>query len=418
MGPTIDLMWIGKLGSAPLAGVGVATMLVMMVNSARMGLQTGTRAMIARFVGAGDEEGANHVAQQAFVISIVFSSIIAAIGIFLSEPILRLLGLEAEVIKEGTSYIRIQFVGMFFMSFWMLSQAIMEASGDAITPMRITIGTRLIHLILAPSFIFGWWIFPQLGVSGAALANIADNSVAVLIALWILFSGRTRLRPSMKGFRFNGSMIWRIVKIGIPASITGMERSMANVLVMWFVVPFGTFAVGAHSLMERVGMFLRMPAMGLGQSSGVLAGQNLGAGRPDRAERTGWLAAGVYTCFMVIVSINVWYWAEYIIRIFNSEPGLVEVGAAFLRIEIASYIVFGLGMVLLNCLNGVGDTMIPMLTTLVSMWGVQVPASYLLTNYTNLGMFGVRWGLVSGIVIRSIIFAVYFKKGRWKRKKV
>jgi len=161
-----------------------------------------------------------------------------------------------------------------------------------------------------------------------------------------------------------------------------------------------------------------MPAMGLGQSSGVLAGQNLGAGRPDRAERTGWLAASIYTGFMLIVSLSVWFWAEYIIRIFNTEPELVKIGAAFLRIEIASYVVFGLGMVLLNCLNGVGDTMIPMLTTLVSMWGVQVPASYLLTRYTNLGMFGVRWGLVSGIVIRSIIFAVYFKGGRWKRKKV
>jgi len=418
MGPTIDLIWIGKLGPAPLAGVGVATMLVMMVNSARMGLQNGTRAMIARFVGAGDTEGANRVAQQAFVISIAFSAIIAAIGIFLAEPVLRLLGLDVDVIKEGAAYMRIQFIGMFFMSFWMLSQSIMEASGDAMTPMRITILTRFLHLILAPMLIFGLWIFPRLGVSGAALANIFDSSVAVIIGMWILFSGRTRLRPTMKGFRFDGNMIWRIVKIGIPASITGMERSMANVLVMWFVVPFGTFAVAAHALMERVGMFLRMPAMGMGQSAGVLAGQNLGAGRPDRSERTGWIAAGIYTCFMAVISTGVYFGGAYIIRIFNPEPELVEIGAAFLRIEIIGYMVFGFVMVLMNCLNGVGDTMVPMITTLISMWGVQVPASYLLTRYTDLGMFGVRWGLVSGVVIRASIFAGYFKAGRWKRKQV
>ncbi|MEE8414405.1 MAG: MATE family efflux transporter [Dehalococcoidales bacterium] len=418
MGPTIDLIWIGKLGTAALAGVGVATMLVMLVNSARMGLQTGTRAMIARFMGADDIDGANHVAQQAFVISIVFSVIIAAIGIFLAETTLSLLGLEADVIKEGAVYMRIQFVGMVFMSFWMLSQGIMEASGDVMTPMRITIGTRFLHLALSPMLIFGWWIFPRLGVAGAALANIADTSVAVIIALWILFSGRSRLRPTMKGFHFDGSMIWRIVKIGIPASITGMERSMANVIVMWFVVPFGTFAVAAHSLMNRVGMFIRMPAMGMGRAAGILAGQNLGAGEPERAERTGWLSAWLYTGFMVVVSVAVWFGAEHIIRIFNPEPELVQIGATFLRIEIVGYLVFGFVMVLMNCLNGVGETMVPMLTTLISMWGVQVPAAYLLTRFTNLGVNGVRWGLVSGIVIRAVIFATYFKMGRWKDKKI
>ena len=112
MGPTIDLIWIGKLGAAPLAGVGVASMLVMMVNSARMRLQTGTRAMIARFIGAGDEQGANHVAQQAFVISVIFSIIVAAIGVFLAESTLRVLGLEEEAIREGAVYMRIQVVGM------------------------------------------------------------------------------------------------------------------------------------------------------------------------------------------------------------------------------------------------------------------------------------------------------------------
>ena len=418
MGPTIDLIWIGKLGAAPLAGVGVATMLVMMVMSARMGLQTGTRAMIARFVGAGDTERANRVAQQAFVIAIAFSVIVAAIGIFLTESTLRLLGLEADVIREGAAYMRIQFVGMVFMSLWMLVQSIMEASGDAVAPMKITLGTRLLHLVLSPTLIFGWWIFPRLGVSGAALANIADTSVAVLIGVWVLFSGQTRLRPTMRGFRFDRNMIWRIVKIGVPASVTGMERNMANVLVMWFVIPFGTVAVAAHSLMERVDTFIRMPAMGMGQASGVLAGQNLGAGQSDRAERTGWLATGLYSGFMLIVSVGIWFWAEYVIRLFNSEPALVEIGATFLRIEIVAFLVFGFVMILSNCLNGVGDTVIPMLTTLISMWGVQVPLAYFLTRFTPLSVYGVRWGLVSAMVMRAVIYSTYFKSGRWKRKRI
>ena len=383
-----------------------------------MGLTTGTRAMIARLIGAGDEREANHVAQQALVISIAFSLLMAVIGIFMAESILGLMGLEEDVIREGAVYIRIQFVGMIFMSFWMLSQSIMEASGDAVTPMRITIGTRLVHMALSPLLIFGWGIFPNLGVSGAALANIADTSIAVLFGLWVLFSGRSRLRPTMKGFYLDLNMIWRILRIGIPASITGMERSFGNVMVMWFVVPFGTFAVAAHSLMNRVGNFMRMPAMGMGRASGVLAGQNLGAGQPERAERTGWVAAGLFTVIMVVASTAIWFWAEYVIRLFNPEPGLVEIGAAFLRIEIVSFMMFGIVRVLMNCLNGVGDTMIPMLTTLISMWGVQLPLAYVLTRSSDLGVYGVRWALVAGVVIRAIIFAVYFKLGRWKRKQI
>jgi Na+-driven multidrug efflux pump len=242
--------------------------------------------------------------------------------------------------------------------------------------------------------------------------------MAVLIGVWVLFSGQTRLRPTMRGFRFDRNMIWRIVKIGVPASITGMERNMANVLVMWFVIPFGTFAVAAHSLMERVDTFIRMPAMGMGQACGVLAGQNLGADQPDRAERTGWLATGLYSGFMLIVSVGIWFWAEYVIRLFNSEPALVEIGATFLRIEIVAFLVFGFVMILSNCLNGVGDTVIPMLITLISMWGVQVPLAYFLTRFTPFRVYGVRWGLVSAMVIRAVIYSIYFKSGRWKRKRI
>ncbi|MFC1953324.1 MATE family efflux transporter [Chloroflexota bacterium] len=418
LGPTIDMIWVGKLGAASIAGVGVSGAIVMLISVARMGLSMGTKAMVARFIGAGDEQEANHVAQQAFVITVAFSLVLAVIGILLAEKILLLLGLEADVVTQGGAYLRIQLMGIVTMSFQIMSQGLMQASGDAQTPMKITLGTRLFHVVLCPFLIFGWWLFPRLGVSGAALTGVISQAIAGGLGMWMLYSGRTRLRLTMRNFHFDGSMIWRIVKIGIPAMVNGTERTMANLLLMWFVVPFGTFAVAAHSLMERVGMFLRMPAMGLGQASGVLAGQNLGAGHPERAEKTGWLATGLYTGFMLIVSTCIWVWAEHVIRLFNPEPGLVDIGAAFLRIEILGYIVFGFVMVLMDCLNGVGDTLMPMLTTLIGMWGVQVPLAYILTKFTELGVYGVRWGLVSGNVIRAIIFTVYFKLGRWKHKKV
>ena len=418
LGPTIDMVWVGKLGTVAMAGVGIAGMAVMVVNSARMGISTGTRAMVARFVGAGDEEGAQHVAQQAFVISAVFSITMAVIGIFLAEPILSMFGVEAGVVREGAAYMRVMFVGSVFMSFRMMAEGVMQASGDAITPMRIMIGTRLFHVAICPFLIFGWWIFPRLGVTGAAMTNIFSQSLGTVLGLWFLFSGGTRLQLTLKNFSLDPPMIWRIVRIGIPASITGLERSFANLVLMWFIVPFGTFAVAAHSLIQRVDSFLHMPAMGVGQAAGVLAGQNLGARQPERAEKTGWTAAGLFTCVMVIGSVVIWFWAEKVVGVFNTEPSLVEIASTFLRIEIVSYMVFGLVMVLTQCLNGIGDTMIPMVTTLVTMWGVQVPLAYFLPRVTNLGVYGVRWGIVTAIVMRAVIYATYFKLGRWKRKQV
>lgn len=418
LGPTIDMIWVGALGTAAIAGVGVSGIAVQMINSARMGLNTGTRAILARAIGAKDKEEANHVAQQAIVISVAFSLCTATIGIFLAEPILTLLGLEADVVREGTDYMRIMFIGSVAMSFGMLSQGLMQASGDAMTPMKIDIGIRIFHVILCPFLVFGWGIFPALGVSGAALTNVISQGIGGAVMLWILFTGRTRLHLTLRNFSLDGSMIWRIVRIGLPASITSMERSFANFFLVMFIVPFGTAAVAAHSLVQRIDMFVHMPAQGLGQGAGVLAGQNVGAGYPDRAERTGWTAAALFTAIMVVASVGIWFWAEPLVRVFNSDPQLVEIASTFLRIDIVSYLVFGLVIVLMNCLNGVGDTMIPMLTTLVTMWLIQLPLAWLLPIITDLGVYGVRVGIVVAIVLRALIYAIYFKHGRWKRMQV
>ena len=183
LGPTFDMIWVGKLGAAAIAGVGIAGMVVQVAGSARMGLQTGTRAIVARFVGAGDEQGANHVAQQYFLISIAFGIVMAALG-FLSRQMLLLLGLEADVVDQGAAYLRIQLFGMVTMSFQMMSQSLMQASGDAKTPMKISIWTRLLHVGLAPILIFGWWLFPRMGVSGAALTNVGSQGVAGAGGRW------------------------------------------------------------------------------------------------------------------------------------------------------------------------------------------------------------------------------------------
>ena len=418
VGMTVDMIWVGKLGAASIAGVGVAGIIVMLAMAARWGLSAGTRAMVARFIGAGDEKGANHVAQQAFVISGIYAIVMATIGVFFAEPILSLMGLEADVVVAGAAYMRIMFVGSAAMSFWMMGEAIMRASGDAVTPMKVTIVARFVHLVLCPFLIFGWWIFPRLGVSGAATANLAGYSLGMALTLWFLFTKRTRLWLTLRDFHLDPNIIWRIVKIGIPASIMGIQRTFGRFVLVWVMTPFGTLAVAAHTLAQRIEMFLYLPGMGLGMAAGVLVGQNLGAAQPERAEKGGWLAVSLVEGFMLICSVAVLLWAESIISIFSTETGLVEIASTFIRIEAAGYLVMGFVAVLQMCLSGAGDTLPPMLFSLLMIWVVLLPLAFFLPQVTNLGMYGVRWAIVASAVAGAVAYATYFRMGRWKRKKV
>jgi putative MATE family efflux protein len=428
------MIWVGKLGSASVAGVGLAGLSVQLVNSLLMGLFAGLRAMVARFIGAGDIESAADVTKQAITVNMIFSIIMAAIGIFFAEQILQWFGVNPDVVTQGAPYLRIQFIGMVAMGLVMMTSSTMQATGDTMNPMRISIFYRILHVVLCPFMIFGadfaskvfphlsnfsgWWPLPALGVTGAAMTGVVSQTLGGIIGLWYLFSGRTRLHLSFKNFHINTNLIWRLVKIGLPAAVNGMERSVVGLVMMKFIAPFGTMAIAAHTIMTRVEMLIMMPGMGFGMAAGVLAGQNMGANQPARAEKSGWMGVALTEGTMLICSAAMAIWAPQLVSLFNSEPGVVEIGSTFLRIAAVGFIFMGFAAVLADCLNGVGDTLIPMIAGLVSMWLMQIPLAYILPKWTGLGVFGVRWAMVVALAARAITYVIYFRAGRWKRKKI
>jgi putative MATE family efflux protein len=294
----------------------------------------------------------------------------------------------------------------------------MQASGDTVIPMRITMLFRVFHALLSPFLIFGIWIFPEMGVSGAATANVVSQALGAIISYWILFTGRSRLSLSLKNFSLDLGIIWRIVKIGIPGAIMAAERALGDMVLMWFMSPFGTLAVAGHSLIQRIEAVLRMPCMGLGNGSGVMVGQNLGAKKPDRAEKSGWFAVGIAQGYAMLIALMILLWAENIISVFNSDPEVMDIAGTFLRIAAAGYLFMGLYFVLQNAINGSGDTLPPMLITLLNFWLVQVPLAFALPKYTDLEANGVRWAIVAGWLAGAIAYAAYFRMGRWKKKRI
>ena len=418
IGPTIDMIWVGKLGAASIAGVGVAGLILMVASLGMWGINTGLRAMVARFVGAGDIKGAIHVCQQAFVVCSSYSIAIAAIGITFAEPLLILLGVGPDVVSEGTIYLRIAFIGMVAVSFHIVAESIMQASGDTMTPMKISIIIRIIHVILDPFLIFGLWIFPYMGVRGAAVANILSVSIGMIIAFWIVFTGRSRLRITLKNFRLDFSIIWRMIKIGLPASVMGAQQSLGRIVLLGFIAPFGTLAVAGFSILERIGMFVWMPASGFGRGVSVLVGQNLGAQQPERAEKSAWLATGLVGIIVFIFSAAMLLWPESVIRIFSPDPELIEITSVFLMIIAISYLPLGLNAVLEWSLAGAGDTLPPLIIESVRTWVVTLPLAYILLKVTNLGVYGVWWSIVIGIMASASAYIIYFRLGIWKKKKV
>ncbi|MFC1532557.1 MATE family efflux transporter [Thermodesulfobacteriota bacterium] len=418
LGPTIDLIWVGKLGPTSMAGVGIAGTIVMFFMSAIMGLSQGARAMVARFMGSKDIPGANNVAIQSFVISCGYSMVMVSMGIFLSETILIITGVEAEVVAEGAAYMRIMFIGAAARSFRMMAESIMQSSGDAVTPMKIAVLFRVIHIIICPFLVFGLWIFPRLGVSGAALADFFTQSLGLCIALWVLFTGRTRLILKLENLHIDLNIIWRIIKIGIPVAIMGAQWGLGQFMIMFFMVPFGTAAVASHTMLHRLEMLLVMVCMGMGTAAGVLAGQSLGAAKPKRAEKSGWLAAFLAEGMMFICSAIIFLWPEFFVRIFSSDPRLIAMATVFLRIGVVGYIILGFGPLFMHVLSGVGDTVPPMLIAVCTTWIVAIPLAFFLPRVGDLGVYGVRWAIAIGMYISAISYIAYFRSGRWKNKMV
>jgi putative MATE family efflux protein len=414
----LELIWVGKLGSAAIAGVGVGGIVVMLVGTIKTGFDTGQRATIARFVGGGDIASANHFTGQAFIVSFIYSVFIAIVGILFTQQIFHLFGLEADAEAEGVVYLNIVLAGWLAEAFWVTSFTAMQASGDTITPMKIAIFIRIVNLIICPFLVLGWWIIPQLGVKGAAFAFIIVSGLGAIICLWVLFNGKTRLRLKLGDFYPDFNAIWRILKIAIPSSAMGLAKSFGDLVLVTFMVPFGNLALAAHNLIYRIENFVNSPAVALGMGASVLVGQNLGANQPKQAAKSGWLAMWLVLGFVAVCCVILLIWAEIIVGVFTSEPDLIVVGSTFVRVAVAGYLGMSIVNVMQNAISGSGDTLPPMLITLTMLWVVQLPLAFIVTRYTSIGVLGVRWAIVISFIVGAIAYLVYFWSGKWKHKKV
>jgi putative MATE family efflux protein len=414
-----DLFWAGRyFGVHAIGGLTIAQLYTNFIMTARTGLDTGMRAMIARSIGAGRVDLANHVALQSFSITAVFALAMAITGVFLTDFLLQIMGVSEDVIDIAGLYMRIQFIGFAGQAFRQMTGGALQAAGDSMTPMKATTISRVAHLVSAPVLIFGWLGFPQLDLAGAALANVVAQGLGVAWNSYALFAGTSRLHLTLRGYYVDFPLLARLVRIGAPASVTGLERSMVHLLLARLVTPFGTSALAAYGITRNLEQFTALGSMGLGRASGTLVGQNLGANNPERAKRTVRWALGYVTAIRGSMALMLMAFPALFVAIFSSDPALMEVAVVWVRIQAVTGLVMGGSMVFSQSFNVAGDTMAPMIITMIAMVGVELPLAFALSQWTPMGQYGIPLAITIAMILRIAIYFPYFLKGRWLRIKV
>ena len=416
----VDLVWAGRLpgGFRAIAGLGVAQTFIQFSRTTRQGLDMSMQAMISRAVGARNISLASHVALQALTLNAVYSVLMIIVGVFLTDVLLRAIGTSEAVRSETAMYMRIQFVGMATMSFRMMSGAALQASGDVMTPLRATTVARIVHITLTPFLMFGWWWFPSWGLAGAAVANVLAHSLGVGLNLHALFRGSSVLHLSLRDYRLDYRLYGRMLRIGIPASITATERSASQMVLLALVMPFGDVALAAYALTRRVEMFTNFGSMGLGRATGIMVGQNLGANRPDRAKQSiGW-GLLFSTVIKVSVVVPLVLFPAGFVTFFTNEPAVVELTSTWLRIMAIGLALMGAQNVFQQSFNIAGDTLAPMVVSLIALWGMEVPLAWLFAHAMGVGPLGIAYAQVIGFAGRVFFFIPYYFWGRWMRIRV
>lgn len=414
----VDIYFVSKISVNAIATVGLTETFMFIIYSLAIGLSAGATAMVARRIGEKNEKEARNVAFQAILLSTFIAIFVGVLGYIYAEDILRLMGGEEDLIREGVSYTRILLSFNIIIFLLYLLNAIFRGAGDAAIAMWSLIFANTINIILDPMLIFGWGPFPELGIKGAAIATCIGRGCGVLLQLYILFRGSSAIRLGWESMKVDIKVIKELVKLSLGGIGQYIISTFSWIFLVRIVSRFGSNAVAGYTVSFRVIIFTILPSWGLSNAVATLVGQNLGAGKPDRAEKAAWIACKYNAIFLVSVGALFWMFSPQIISFFTQEPEVIAEGVKSLRIICLGYIVFSYGMVLGQAFNGAGDTATPTMTNFIAFWLIEIPLAYLLSIYLGYGSSGVYASIAIAEAFLALMLIYLFRRGKWKLKKV
>lgn len=410
----VDMFFVGKwLGKNAIATVGLTESVITIVYSVAIGLSTAATATVARRVGEKNYEEAAHVGIQSILVALIITSVISVAGIVYADRILYLMGAAPEVVKEGAIFTRIMLGGSLVIILLFLINGIFRGAGDAAMAMRSLWIASIMNIILCPVLIHLY------GLKGAAIATVIGRGIGVLYQCYHLFKGKGLLRIQSHHFKWDSKIITSLINVGWPATFQFLIGSASWIFLAKLVADTGgTNASAGYQIAIRNIVFFILPAWGLSNAAATLVGQNLGAQKPERAEKSVLLAAKYNAIFMAGVMVLFVFFSAPIISLFTKETVVIAFGARALQIIGFGYIFYGIGMVMTQSLNGAGDTKTPTWINFVCFWLIQIPLGYLLAKTFKMGPEGVFIAIPVAETILAIVAYKWFKKGKWKLIKI
>ncbi|MGI8787746.1 MAG: MATE family efflux transporter [Pyrinomonadaceae bacterium] len=431
----VDIFFVAHLGAESVAVVGLTESIMALVYAVAIGLSVGATATVARRTGEKDADGAAKFAAHAIYLGVFISLLMSVVGIVSAPYILKFLGAEPQVVEQGVTFMRIMLGGNAVVVFLFLLNAIFRGAGDAAVAMRVLFLANLLNIFLAPNFIYGkdifvllgiaaphWlldvWIFPRLGVTGAAIGTTIGRGIGVLFAALMLFRPSGRITIHRENWRFDVSLLKSIIKIAAPAVLQFTIGTASWSALVRVVAGFGSEAIAGYVIGLRVIIFALLPSLGLSNAAATLVGQNLGAGKPERAETSVWRAAYINAIFLGTVSLIFLFFSNAIVGLFTAEPDVLIYGTNALHIIAYGFVFYGFGMVLGTAFNGAGDTWTPTFMNLFVFWLFEIPLAYILAYHFALGPSGVFWAITIAFSVLAVVSAILFRRGKWKAKVV
>ncbi len=417
----VDVYFVAALGEDAVATVGLTESLLTILFALAIGLSMSTTAIVARRTGEKDPEGAARTAAQAITIGIALSAAIAVVGVAFAPGLLRAMGAEESLVATGTTYTRVMLGGNVTIFLLFLLNAVFRGVGDAAIAMRVLWISNAINIVLDPCLIRGIGPFPEMGLTGAAVATNIGRGIGVFFQFWVLFRARGRIGLARRHFALQPKEMLTLVKVSIGGILQFLVATASWLGLVRILALFGSAALAGYTIAIRIIIVALLPAWGLSNAAATLVGQCLGAKDPARAEKAVWITAFYNMGFLAVVAAAFILVPEAIISIFvrgEIDPEVLPIGVACLRYVSYGYVFYALGMVLVQAFNGAGDTMTPTFINLGCYWLFQIPVAYTLAKPLALGPTGVFVAITIAESLIAIVGLVVFRRGRWKTRRV
>ena len=414
----VDVFLVARVSNEAVATVGMTEGVLMLVESVAIGIAMASTALIARRIGEKEMRKASDVAVQSIILAGFVSLITGFLAFYYAEDILRFMGGDEKLIEEGKEYTRIILSMNFILMFLFVFNGIFRAAGNPEIAMRTLLLSNGINIVLDPILIFGLGPISGMGVTGAAIATCIGRGTGIFYQIYIFAKGESTIKFYREYLRPNYQILVKLFRVALGGAGQFLISTASWIFLIRILATFGSTVLAGYTIAIRIIIFSILPSWGLSNATATLVGQNLGAFKADRAEKTVWKAGFYNMAFLFFLCLIFLFFANEICGLFSQDNLVIKEAVFCLQIICLGYIFYAYEMIINQAFNGAGDTATPTYLSFIFMWLIQIPLAYYLALNTSLGSKGVYISISVSSALMTVAAIYLFRKGKWKQVKV